>query len=73
MLMFVFKSCKQVKYISELFRRLRCPATILSLYGTLHQLRRMAIYDDFCQSSQAVLFATDIAARGLGKFNKITF
>jgi superfamily II DNA/RNA helicase len=26
----------------------------------------MAIYDDFCQSSQAVLFATDIAARGLG-------
>jgi hypothetical protein len=26
----------------------------------------MAIYDDFCQSTQAVLFATDIAARGLG-------
>jgi len=53
--------------MSELFRRLRCPATLLALYGTLHQLRRMAIYDEFCQSKQAVLFATDIAARGLGK------
>lgn len=26
----------------------------------------MAIYDEFCQSNQAFLFATDIAARGLG-------
>ncbi|XP_013792586.1 probable ATP-dependent RNA helicase DDX10, partial [Limulus polyphemus] len=39
--------------------------SLMSLYGSLHQLRRMAIYDDFCRKEHAVLFATDIAARGL--------
>merc|ERR1712111_88164 len=37
----------------------------MGLYGTLSQLRRMAIYDNFCAKDTAVLFATDIAARGL--------
>lgn len=37
----------------------------MALYGTLHQLRRMEIYENFCKKSSAVLFATDIAARGL--------
>jgi len=41
--------------------------SILALYGSLHQLKRMAIYEDFCKKQHAVLFATDIAARGLGK------
>ena len=41
-------------------------ATVLGLYGTLHQLRRMAIYDEFCEKDGAAcMFATDIAARGL--------
>ena len=59
------QSCKQVKYIHELFRKLRHGAATSALYGTLHQLKRMAIYDEFCKKDQAVLFATDIAARGL--------
>ena len=59
------QSCKQVKYLNELFRKLRNGAAISALYGTLHQLKRMAIYDEFCKNDQAVLFATDIAARGL--------
>ena len=59
------QSCKQVKYVSELFRKLRHGAAISALYGTLHQLKRMAIYEEFCKNDQAVLFATDIAARGL--------
>ncbi|GFG32355.1 hypothetical protein Cfor_10915 [Coptotermes formosanus] len=58
-------SCKQVKYCYEVFCHLRPGTTLLALYGTLHQLRRMAIYESFCRKSNAVLFATDIAARGL--------
>ena len=51
----------------EVFCRLRPGITVMALYGSLHQLRRMAIYDDFCRKQRAVLFATDIAARGLGE------
>ena len=54
--------------MSELFKRLKCNMTLLALHGKLHQLRRMAIYDEFCQTESAVvLIATDVAARGLGK------
>jgi len=38
---------------------------VMGLYGSLHQLRRIAIYDQFCAKDAAVLLATDIAARGL--------
>ena len=58
-------SCKQTKYYSEVFSKLKPGRTVMGLYGTLHQLRRMAIYDNFCDKESAVLFATDIAARGL--------
>lgn len=60
-----FSSCKQVKYVYEVFCRLRPGISLLALYGTLHQLRRMEIYEAFCKKQFAVLFATDIAARGL--------
>ncbi|XP_043262724.1 probable ATP-dependent RNA helicase DDX10 isoform X2 [Colletes gigas] len=60
-----FSSCKQVKYVYEMFCRLRPGISLLALYGTLHQLRRMEIYETFCKKQFAVLFATDIAARGL--------
>ncbi|EEB17824.1 ATP-dependent RNA helicase DBP4, putative [Pediculus humanus corporis] len=58
-------SCKQVKYIYLLFCRLRPGSPLLALYGKLHQLRRMKIYDEFCAKQNVVMFATDIAARGL--------
>jgi ATP-dependent RNA helicase DDX10/DBP4 len=58
-------SCKQVKFMCEIFSRLRPGVQLLALYGTLHQDRRMAIYDEFCKRSKVVLFATDIASRGL--------
>lgn len=60
------QSCKQAKYYCNLFHRLRAPTQISALYGTLSQLRRMAIYQDFCDKKSGVLIATDIAARGLG-------
>lgn len=50
----------------EAFSRLKSGINLLALYGTLHQQRRMTIYDSFCRKQNAVLFATDIAARGLG-------
>ena len=60
-----FSSCKQAKYYSEVFSKLKPGRTVMGLYGTLNQLRRMAIYDNFCEKENAALFATDIAARGL--------
>jgi ATP-dependent RNA helicase DDX10/DBP4 len=39
---------------------------MLALHGKLHQLKRMDVYHTFCRKQHAVLFATDIAARGLG-------
>ncbi|XP_055370940.1 probable ATP-dependent RNA helicase DDX10 [Condylostylus longicornis] len=62
----VFMStCKQVKFIFEIFCKLRPGISLLALYGTLHQDRRVAIYDDFCRKKSCCLFATDIASRGL--------
>ncbi|XP_011187049.1 probable ATP-dependent RNA helicase DDX10 [Zeugodacus cucurbitae] len=60
-----FTSCKQVKYVFEIFCKLRPGTSLLALYGTLHQDRRIAIYNDFTRKSNVVLFATDIASRGL--------
>jgi ATP-dependent RNA helicase DDX10/DBP4 len=31
----------------------------------MHQMKRMSVYEEFCEKQTAVLFATDIAARGL--------
>ncbi|XP_067638476.1 probable ATP-dependent RNA helicase DDX10 [Eurosta solidaginis] len=60
-----FTCCKQVKYIFEIFCKLRPGTSLLALYGTLHQDRRIAIYNEFMRKSNVVLFATDIASRGL--------
>lgn len=51
----------------EAFCRLRPGVSLMALYGTLHQLKRMSIYESFCKKQHAILFATDIAARGLGE------
>lgn len=61
-----FQSCKQVKYCYEVFNKMGTGMTTCCLYGTMNQLRRMSVYDEFCRKSNSVLFATDLAARGLG-------
>ncbi|CAG4928659.1 unnamed protein product [Colias eurytheme] len=58
-------TCKQVKYVYELFCKLRPGVSLLALYGTLHQEKRERIYQEFCRKSNVVLFATDLASRGL--------
>ncbi|KAK3866320.1 hypothetical protein Pcinc_028142 [Petrolisthes cinctipes] len=60
-----FATCKQVQYMYHIFCKLQLGLTVLALHGGMHQLRRMAMYDDFCAKKFAVLFATDVAARGL--------
>ena len=58
-------SCKQVKFTYESFRRMRPGVPLMALYGRQKHLKRMGIYNDFCKKKTAVLFCTDIAARGL--------
>eukprot|EP00118_Oscarella_pearsei_P005245 m.23873 g.23873 ORF g.23873 m.23873 type:complete len:685 (+) comp28544_c1_seq3:30-2084(+) len=64
-LLIFLSSCKQVKYFFEAFRRLRPGLPVMALYGRQNQMKRMAIYEDFCRRNAAALFATDVAARGL--------
>ncbi|XP_019570464.2 putative ATP-dependent RNA helicase DDX10 isoform X2 [Rhinolophus sinicus] len=60
-----FSSCKQVQYLYRVFCRLRPGISILALHGRQQQMRRMEVYNEFVHKRAAVLFATDIAARGL--------
>lgn len=58
-------SCKQVKYTFETLCKLRPPTALLALHGSMHQLKRMDVYRSFSSKQNVVLFATDLAARGL--------
>ncbi|XP_057342176.1 probable ATP-dependent RNA helicase DDX10 isoform X2 [Microplitis mediator] len=60
-----FSTCKQTKYMYEAFCKLRPGIALTALYGRIHQLKRMSIYEKFCKTKRAALFATDIASRGL--------
>ncbi|XP_036600759.1 probable ATP-dependent RNA helicase DDX10 [Trichosurus vulpecula] len=60
-----FASCKEVQYLFRVFCRLRPGISILALHGKQQQMRRMEVYSEFVRKKSAVLFATDIAARGL--------
>ncbi|KAK2491553.1 hypothetical protein MC885_000946, partial [Smutsia gigantea] len=54
-----------VQYLYRVFCRLRPGISILALHGRQQQMRRMEVYNEFVYKRAAVLFATDIAARGL--------
>ena len=58
-------SCAQVRYAWEVFCSIRPGTPIMALHGKLVQEKRTQIYFDFLQRPSAVLFATDIASRGL--------
>lgn len=60
-----FSTCNQVKFVYEAFRRLRPGTPLRCLHGKMSQQKRVVVYDQFCESKAGVLFATDIAARGL--------
>jgi len=58
-------TCKQVKFVFEVFKRLRPGVPLRMLHGKMKQTRRMAVFYEFCEAKEMVLFATDIASRGL--------
>jgi ATP-dependent RNA helicase DDX10/DBP4 len=58
-------SCAQVRHAWELFCLLRPGLPIMALHGKLGQEKRTHIYFDFLNRPRAVLFCTDICARGL--------
>ncbi|KAG5643333.1 hypothetical protein DXG03_001183 [Asterophora parasitica] len=58
-------SCKQVRFVFETFCKMHPGISLLNLHGKQKQATRIAMYNKFTSSSHAVLFATDIAARGL--------
>ncbi|KAM3619939.1 uncharacterized protein V6R79_016044 [Siganus canaliculatus] len=60
-----FASCKEVQYLFRIFCRLRPGIPILALHGKQQQMKRVEVYNDFLRKQNAILFATDIAARGL--------
>jgi ATP-dependent RNA helicase DDX10/DBP4 len=60
-----FASCSQVRHAWELFCALRPGLSVMALHGKLCQSKRTEIYDKFTQTEHCVLFATDVASRGL--------
>uniref|UniRef100_A0A8D0HMA6 ATP-dependent RNA helicase n=1 Tax=Sphenodon punctatus TaxID=8508 RepID=A0A8D0HMA6_SPHPU len=60
-----FASCKEVQYLFRVFCRLRPGIPMLALHGKQQQMKRMEVYNDFVRKKSAVLFATDVSARGL--------
>lgn len=58
-------SCRQVQFVHETFCKLRPGISLLALHGKQKQTKRLQIFSQFTSSQHAILFATDIAARGL--------
>lgn len=58
-------TCKQVQFLHAAFCRLRPGIPLLALHGKMNQIKRMGVYKEFCRKQFALLFATDVAARGL--------
>ncbi|EGN95755.1 hypothetical protein SERLA73DRAFT_186962 [Serpula lacrymans var. lacrymans S7.3] len=58
-------SGKQVRFVFETFCKMHPGVPLLHLHGKQKQTTRLATYTRFTSSSHAILFATDIAARGL--------
>lgn len=58
-------ACKQARFMYEAFRRLRPGVPVTVLHGKQKQRKRMVIYYDFVEKPAALMFCTDVAARGL--------
>ena len=55
-----------MRFVHEVFRRMKPGVTVLALHSKMKYMKRLAMYESFVRKQYAVLFATDIAARGLG-------
>lgn len=60
-----FSTCKQVRFTYETFKKLHPGVSVMEIHGKQKQMKRTSIYYDYMEKAAAVLFCTDIAARGL--------
>lgn len=60
-----FSSCSQVRHVWQILCTLQPGVPLMALHGKLKQETRTKLYFDFLQRPHAVMFATDVAARGL--------
>ena len=60
-----FSTCKQARFVSDAFSKLRPGVPLRCLHGHMKQMKRVATYDFFSRTKEIVLFATDVASRGL--------
>lgn len=58
-------TCKQTRFIYNLFCRMKPGVILTALHGDIHQLKRMDVYNKFYDVRHCVMFATDVASRGL--------
>ncbi|ESO03291.1 hypothetical protein HELRODRAFT_140303, partial [Helobdella robusta] len=58
-------TCKQVRFVFELFSRVDPELPVLCLHGSMPQMKRLSVYQTFISKSSVVLLSTDLASRGL--------
>ncbi|KAH9310051.1 hypothetical protein KI387_037962 [Taxus chinensis] len=58
-------SCKQVKFVYEAFKKLHPGVPIRCLHGRMKQTQRLLVLYKYTEETHSVLFATDVASRGL--------
>eukprot|EP00466_Bigelowiella_natans_P016158 jgi/Bigna1/57832/fgenesh1_pm.31_\ len=63
---------KQVQFMWEAFRRLHPGLSVMAIHGRMSQEKRMAVFTLFHQRPAALLFTTDLSARGLD-FKKVNW
>ncbi|KDO33404.1 hypothetical protein SPRG_02211 [Saprolegnia parasitica CBS 223.65] len=62
----VFAStCRQVRFIHEVLCKMQPGVPLMALHGKYKQGKRVDVYYNFLNKPAAVMFATDVAARGL--------
>uniref|UniRef100_A0A158Q3G0 ATP-dependent RNA helicase n=1 Tax=Dracunculus medinensis TaxID=318479 RepID=A0A158Q3G0_DRAME len=57
--------CKQARFLTEIFCHLRPGLSLMGLWGTMNQTKRLEVFNRFDHKSTAALIATDVASRGL--------
>ncbi|GMT01377.1 hypothetical protein PENTCL1PPCAC_23551, partial [Pristionchus entomophagus] len=58
-------SCGQARFLTEAFCHLRPGTSLMGLWGTMKQNKRLAVFETFERRQKACLIATDVASRGL--------
>lgn len=58
----------QVRYAYKSFCHFTPGTVLMALHGSQKQAKRFETFENFSKKTSCVLFATDLAARGLGNY-----